>query len=134
MMNAAQSMELFVAINLLAVGLSHFLQPRIWVDFFVLLHSKSNVGNIVNALIALGMGSIILAFHLIWQWPKVLITIYAIYQILKGFAYLMKPSLGVASIGRITMEKANRFKWTGLIMSVFALSIFYDLLQVTPFK
>lgn len=127
-MSAIQSIELFVAINLLIVGLSHFLQPSIWVDFFVFLHSKNNVGNIVNALIALGMGSVVFAFHFVWEWPKVLITFYAISQILKGFAYLIKPSIGLASIGKITMEKKNKFKWVGLAMSLFALSIFYNVI------
>ncbi len=128
-MSVTQSIELFVAINLLVIGLSHFLQPKIWVDFFVFLHSKNTTGNIINALIALGMGSIILSFHFVWQWPKILITLYGLSQVLKGIIYLLKPSIGIANIGKVTIEKSDKFKWTGLLMSVFSLSIFFQIIS-----
>lgn len=75
-MSIIQSIELFTAINLGIVGLSHFLQPGMWVEFFQFLSTKKHVGNIFNALLTLGVGSIILSFHFIWSWPKILITVY----------------------------------------------------------
>jgi hypothetical protein len=128
-MSTIVSIELFVAINLFIIGLSHVLQPKMWIDFFTFLHSKNNVGNIVNALIALGMGSIILAFHFIWQWPKILITLYGVSQVLKGLIYLIKPSIGITSIGKVTIERMDKFKWSGIVMSIFALSIFYNIIS-----
>ncbi len=128
-MRVDQSIELFVAINFLAIGLSHFLHPKSWVDFFTFLHSKNTTGNIINALIALAMGSVILSFHLIWKWPKVWITLYGISQVLKGFIYLIKPSIGMSSIARVKIERANKFRWTGLLMFLFSLSIFYNFIS-----
>lgn len=132
-MTTAQSIELFTAINIGVIGLSHFLQPKIWVDFFVFLHAKKNVGNIVNALIALAMGSLILSFHFIWTWPKVLITAYGLSQLLKGLVYLIQPAIGLASIGKVTMEEANKFRWVGLVMVIFSLVIIYGLIMEGAF-
>ena len=128
-MSVIQSIELFTAINLFVIGLSHFLQPNIWVDFFIYLHAKKNVGNIVNALISLGMGSIILSFHFIWYWPKILITLYGILQVTKGMVYLIFPSIGIASISKVNHEKAVKFKWVGMIMFLLSLVIIYDLIE-----
>lgn len=127
-MDSIQSIQIFVAINLFIVGLSHFIRPKIWVDFFEFLHSKNNVGNIINALIALGMGSIILAFHFIWKGFEVLITLYGLSQVIKGLVYLIFPSIGIRNIGKVTPEKASAFKWSGLIMALISTTIFINLI------
>lgn len=127
-MDSIQSIQIFVAINLFIVGLSHFIRPKIWVDFFEFLHSKNNVGNIINALIALGMGSIILAFHFIWKGFEVLITLYGLSQVIKGLVYLIFPSIGIKNIGKVTPEKVSTFKWSGLIMALISTTIFINLI------
>ncbi len=126
-MNSTQSIELFTAINIGIVGLSHFLQPKIWIDFFVFLYKHKNVGNVINALIALGMGSLIVSFHFIWDWPKVLITLYGVLQIIKAFVYLMVPSLGIASLAKVTVKTGYKFRWAGLLMFLMSLLILYGL-------
>ena len=123
-MTLHQAIEFFTAINLVAIGLSHFLQPRIWADFFVLLASKGNAGNVFNAMLALGLGSFILSFHFIWSFPKVFITIYGLLQVVKGILYLIFPAVGLASIARVTPENAFKFRWVGLVMFIFGLAIF----------
>lgn len=127
-MDSIQSIQVFVAINLFVVGLSHFIRPKIWVDFFEFLHSKNNVGNIINALIALAMGSIILAFHFIWKGVEVLITLYGLSQVIKGLVYLIFPSIGIKNIGKVTQKKASAFKWSGLIMALISATIFINLI------
>ena len=126
-MNTIQSIELFTAINLFIIGLSHLIQPKSWVDFFLFLHSKGNVGNIINALIAIGLGSLILSFHFVWNWPWLLVTVYGLLQVIKGLIYLLKPSIGIRNIGSVTMEKANKFRWVGLLIFIFSLLIIYGL-------
>lgn len=130
-MDSVQSIQVFVAINLLVVGLSHFIRPKIWVDFFEFLHSKNNSGNIINALIALGMGSIILAFHFIWEGLEIIITLYGLSQVTKGLIYLTFPSIGLKSIGKVTMKKASTLKWSGLAMTLISTLIFINLIQIT---
>jgi len=126
-MTILQSIEFFTAINLAIVGLSHFLQPKIWVDFFVFLHAKGNVGNIFNALIAVGMGSFILAFHFVWDFPRVLVTIYGLLQVFKGLLYLLIPSIGIKSIRKVTSKGAEKFRGVGLVMFLLAIGIVYGL-------
>ena len=125
-MSTIQSIQFFVALNLLTIGLSHFLQPKIWEEFFNFLYKKGNIGNIFNALIALGMGSFILSFHFVWKWPMVLVTLYGVAQLLKGFVYLILPSIGLSSIRQVE-GKAHKFKWVGLVMIILSILLFVKL-------
>ncbi len=124
---AQQSMQLFVAINLFVIGLSHFVQPKIWIEFFQFLYKKGNVGNIFNALLSLGMGSVIVSFHFYWKWPIVLVTIYGVLLLLKGLIYLIVPLVGVKSIGTIN-NSSRKFKWVGLIMCALSVFLMFNLL------
>lgn len=133
-MNTIQSIELFTAINLSIVGLSHLIQPKIWVDFFQVLHSQKNAGNIFNALLSLSVGSLIFSFHFIWYWPQVLITIYGLLQVIKGLIYLLIPSIGISNIGRVTKEFGNKFRWAGLVIFIFSLVIIYGLIKDKAFQ
>jgi uncharacterized protein YjeT (DUF2065 family) len=128
-MDIIHSIELFLAINFFIIGLSHLVQPKIWVEFFIYLHSKNNAGNIFNALLSLGTGSLIFSFHFIWYWPNIIVTIYGLLQILKGLIYLLKPSVGIANIGKVTMEKANKFRWSGLLSLILSIMIIYILIK-----
>ncbi len=125
-MSTIHSVELFVALNLFVIGLSHCLQPKIWIEFFEFLYKKGNVGNIFNAMLALGMGSIILSFHFIWKWPMILVTLYGLMQLLKGLIYLTVPSVGLKSIGKVN-TKSQKFKWVGLIMCIFSIILLVKL-------
>ena len=126
MMTIIQSVQLYVALNLLILGLSHFFQPKIWIDFFEFLHSKGHVGNIFNALLSLGTGAFIVSFHFVWEWPFLIVTIYGVLQLLKGGIYLIFPNIGLKSIGNVN-KKAVKFKWVGLIMAAVSALIFYHL-------
>ena len=125
-MSVIQSVQFFVALNFLIIGLSHFLQPKIWIEFFQFLYKKGNVGNIFNALLALGMGSIILSFHYIWQWPMILVTLYSVLQLLKGFLYLIFPSIGLKSIGKVD-NQPQKFRWVGLAMFILGVLLIFKL-------
>lgn len=129
-MNTIESIELFTAINVSIIGLSHFFQPKIWVDFFKYLYKKKEMGNIINAFMSLGMGSLILSFHFVWSFPEIFITLYALSQIIKGFTYLLFPSVGISSISRITEKSTIKFKCAGGIMFLFSLFIFYNLYNI----
>ncbi len=118
--STVQSVQLFTILNLLAIGLSHLFRPLIWVDFFQLLVRQGNSGNILNAMLALGVGSFIFSFHIVWTWPMVIITLYGISQLLKGAIYLIFPSIGLKSISRVNSE-TKKLKWAGLLMSTIAL-------------
>ena len=123
-MSLTQSVQLYVAINLFVIGLSHFAQPKIWIDFFKYLSSKGNAGNVFNAMLSLSLGSFIVSFHFLWEWPEIIITIYGLMQLLKGILYLTFPSIGLKSISKVN-EKSSKFKWVGLIMCLLSAWIIY---------
>lgn len=38
--------EIYAAVQFLVIGLSHVLQPRVWVDFFTWLREKGHAGGV----------------------------------------------------------------------------------------
>jgi len=80
------------------------------------------------------MGSFIMSFHFIWSWPRILITVYGLSQIVKGLIYLLEPSIGLASIGKVTMDKSNKYRWIGLPMFILSLVIIYGLMKDGAFQ
>ena len=48
--------ETLTAICLLVIGLSHIIQPRVWVDFFIMLREKEKVGSILAGLLHFTVG------------------------------------------------------------------------------
>lgn len=125
-MSIIHSIQFFVALNLFVLGLSHFLQPKIWIDFFQYLSKKGNVGNILNAMLSLGMGTIILSFHFVWTWPMILVTLYGLAQFLKGLIYLTIPSIGLKSIRKVDAN-FKKFKWVGIVMCLCSILLMYSL-------
>lgn len=128
-MDTTVSIELFTAITFLVIGLSHLLQPKSWVEFFMYLNTRPTVGNIFNALLSLTVGALILSFHFVWHWPRVLVTLYGAVSVLKGLLYLLVPSRGIASIAKVTPDTTNRFRLAGGVMLVFGLVIIYWLIR-----
>ena len=125
-MDLQLSIQFFVAINLFIIGLSHLVQPKIWVDFFQVLHNKGNTGNLFNGMLSLGMGSFVVSFHFIFRGAMVLVTIYGILLLLKGLIYLIFPSVGLKRIGKA--KEKNKFVWAGILMLLLSLFIGYHIL------
>ena len=121
-MTIIESVELFTALNLLFVGLSHFFQPQHWVNFFEKLSGMGDAGNLFNAMLSLGLGSIIFAFHQVWQGPMLLVTVYGLLLCMKGGIYLVFPSVGIKSIKGKAVNIRN-FKIAGVIMTILAVFI-----------
>src|ERR1044071_9908146 len=88
------------------IGVSHIVQPRVWVRFFMDLHSKGAVGSFLNALLHFPLGVVIVSFHNVWHgWPLVLMLI-GWSLVLKSFIYFVFPQRGVKMLARMTMEKS----------------------------
>jgi hypothetical protein len=86
-----RGIELFAALNFLVIGLSHLLQPRVWVDFFVWLRSKGHAGVFANGMLSLSFGSIIVSFHNVWGGLPTVLTVIGWAQVTKGFVSLVAP-------------------------------------------
>ncbi len=109
--------EIFVALFLSVIGLSHLTQPRAWVDFFIWLRQKGHTGVFVNGFLTLGFGSFIVAFHNVWEGLPVLFTLLGWSQVLKGMMNFIAPQTALWGLARISPDRA----WLFVAGGIFAL-------------
>lgn len=122
------AVQIFAAINFLAVGISHMVQHRAWKEFFVFLHARGNTGNFLNAFLALGMGSLIFAFHRVWSGIPLLLTLYALASSAKGALYLIAPRVGLRSIRKATEKDSRLFIVPGVMFVALGTALLYNLI------
>ena len=101
--------EIFAALFLSVIGLSHIAQPRAWVDFFVWLRGKGHAGVFVNGFLTFSFGSFIVAFHNVWNGLATLLTLLGWGQVLKGLLSFVAPQLGLWSLNKVSVERAWTF-------------------------
>ncbi|OAI41958.1 hypothetical protein AYO41_05000 [Verrucomicrobia bacterium SCGC AG-212-E04] len=126
------AIEIFAALNFAVIGLSHLIQPLVWVDYFTWLRSKGKVGALVNGLHALLFGSLIVAFHNVWQGLPMLLTIFGWAQVLKGLLNTVVPSLGVRGLQYISAERAWQFRVGGALMLALSAVLCYIVFSRPP--
>jgi hypothetical protein len=118
------SVQKLVAIFFLVTGLSHILQPRVWVQFFIMLREKGEVGSFLNAFIHFPLGAFIVAFHQVWHGlPGMLVTLVGWGLTIKGAIYFLFPRLGVRMLGVVSMERVWQFVVAGIFSVAFAVWI-----------
>ena len=110
-----KAIELFAAIHFLIVGLSHIIQRRAWVEFFIWLRERGHAGVFVHGFLSLWFGSMILAFHNVWSgWPGVLTFIGCAY-ILKAALCFLWPATQMRSLRRVSQKRAWEFVVPGVV-------------------
>jgi hypothetical protein len=113
-MSAQQSIELFVALQSLVIGVSHVAQPRAWVDFFVWLRGKGHAGVFANGFLSLWFGSLIVVFHPIWSGPEIVVTLLGWAQLAKAAVAFVLPSVSMRGFERISVERSREFVVAGV--------------------
>ena len=118
--SAPQRMEraaqIFAAVNFIVIGLSHIVQPRVWVDFFVMLRAQGHAGVFVNGMLSLLVGAIIVAFHNVWTGLPMVLTIVGWGQVIKGLLSLTVPSIGARTLARVSAERSHEFAAAGAVL------------------
>src|ERR1041384_892599 len=115
------SVEQLPAIFFLVTGLSHILQPRAWVQFFIMLREKGEVGSFINAFVHFPLGAFIVAFHNIWfGLPGTIVTIIGWGLTIKGTIYFLFPRFGLRMLGTVSMERAWHFVVAGIFSVLLA--------------
>ena len=107
------------------IGLSHLLQPRAWVEFFIWLRGKGHVGVFVNGFLTLGFGSFIVGFHNVWDGLPIILTLFGWSQVLKGLVNFVAPQLALRGLARISIERAWHFVVAGVFTLVFSAVMWY---------
>jgi hypothetical protein len=115
-----RAIEIYAGIQFLIIGLSHLLQPRAWVEFFIALREKGRAGVFANGFLSLIFGSLIVAFHDVWTgWPVVL-TLLGWAQVIKAGIAFVLPDVSMRGLQRVSMDRAWEFQVPGALFVVLA--------------
>ncbi|MEM7626502.1 MAG: hypothetical protein AAF333_12980 [Planctomycetota bacterium] len=121
------AIQVFAAVNLLVIGISHIVRARAWVAFFEWLKGKGEAGVFVTAFISLGFGSIIVAFHNVWAGIPVVLTLLGWAQVLKALIYFTWPSYGLKKLQLVSEERAHLLVILGVAFVAVAALLLYNL-------
>jgi hypothetical protein len=80
-------------------GVSHIVQPRVWAQFFIDMHSKGEVGSFHNALLHFPLGALIASFHNVWHGLPIVLTLIGWGLLLKSFIYFVFPQAWSKNVG-----------------------------------
>ena len=101
-----RSVEVLAIILFGVAGLSHLLQPRGWVEFFILLRNNGKPGAFVDGLLNLPMAGGIIAFHNVWSGIPAVLTVVGWCLLFKSLLRLCVPQQGLRLMARVSVERA----------------------------
>jgi hypothetical protein len=123
-----RAIEILAAVQFLVIGLSHILQPRVWVDFFTWLREKGHAGVFVNGFLSLTFGSLIVAFHNVWTGLPTVLTVIGWAQIVKALVSFVMPQWGMRGLQRVSYDRAHEFGAGGVAFLALSALMLYIVL------
>lgn len=129
MSEIALAVERFTALAFIITGLSHMMQPRAWAELFIRMRESGVSGGFLNAYMHGPTGMLIVAFHNLWSWPHMLVTLVGWSLTLKGALYFCYPQLAQRSMARVSVERAGEFRYAGAFALVLGATIGWVSLQ-----
>lgn len=116
----AKAVELYAVVHFTVIGLSHVLKPAAWIRFFQLLCAQGSTGAFANGFLSLMFGSIIVAFHNIWEGGAIVLTLIGWAQIVKASVNFLAPEVGLRSMSRVSLERLWEFQLGGAVFLLLA--------------
>lgn len=110
--------ERLAALVLLLTCLSHIAAPEAWHELFSRIRANGDLAGFAVAAIHLPLGLLIAAFHDVWTWPGVAVTLIGWALVAKGTVYLVRPALAQRTL-RLPGEGASAersYRLAGLAM------------------
>ncbi len=111
-----RSVEILAVILFAVIGLSHLVQPKAWVEYFILLRGKGEAGAFVDGFIHLPLAGLIVAFHNVWSGIPAVLTVLGWCFLIKSVLRFCLPKLGVRMMGRVSMERSWEFQAAGAVL------------------
>lgn len=127
----AKAVELYATVHLTVIGLSHLVQPAAWVRFFQLLSAHGTTGAFANGFLSLMFGSIIVAFHNIWEGGAIVLTLLGWAQIVKAIVAFAAPEISLRGMNRVSLERLWEFQFAGAVLLAIAAWLAFRLSQGT---
>lgn len=123
------AVEKLAIISFFLIGVSHIFQPKVWVDFFIVIRKKGEVGAFINAFIHFPLGALIVAFHNVWHGIPLILTLLGYGLLVKGFINFVFPKFGLKTLERVSPEKSWEFVAAGVFSIGIAVLLLYSLLN-----
>jgi len=115
-----RSVEVVVIILFGVIGLSHIVQPKAWVEFFILLRAKGDAGAFVDGFLNLPLGGVIIGFHNTWSGIPVVLTLVGWCLLIKGLIRFCAPKQALRMMARVSVERSWEFQVAGAALVVLA--------------
>ena len=115
-----RAIQIFAVINFGVIGLSHLVQPKPWVEFFLWLRERGRAGVFAVGYMSLMFGSIVVVFHNVWQGIPLVLTLIGWAQVIKALVYFVFPSFGLRRLELVSPERAALFRIAGVVFIALA--------------
>ena len=115
-----RSVDVLAIILFGVVGLSHLLQPKAWVEYFILLRGKGEAGAFVDGFLHLPLAGVIIAFHNVWSGIPVVLTLLGWGFLIKSLLRFCLPKQGLRMMARVSVERSWEFQVAGAVLVVLA--------------
>jgi len=100
-----KSVEVLAIILLGVLGLSHLVQPKAWVSYFIRLRGLGATGAFVDGFVNLALAGIIIAFHNVWSGAAMVVTLLGWALLIKSLIRFCAPKFALRVMGRVSMER-----------------------------
>src|SRR3954465_15505218 len=97
-----RSVEILAVMLFAVIGVSHILQPRAWVEFFIMLRGKGEPGAFVDGFLNLPLGGLIVVFHNTWSGVRLLLTLVGWGLVIKGTIRFCAPKYALRMMARVS--------------------------------
>jgi len=127
---SAQTIQALLALPFLVIGISHILQPRMWIEFFTYLHGLGPTGVLLRTFgIELVPAVAIITFHFVWSGPEIMISVYGVLLAIKVTLSLLVPSIGLRSLSLADRTRRVSLAVAGVLLVTLSAVCFWSLLQ-----
>jgi hypothetical protein len=108
-----RSVEVLAIILFGVIGLSHILQSRAWVEFFILLRTHGEAGAFVDGFLNLPLAGLIIGFHNTWSGIPVVLTLVGWGLLIKSLIRFCAPQQALRMMARVSLERCWEFQVAG---------------------
>lgn len=115
-----RAIEIYVAVQLAIIGVSHVVQSAVWVRLFKQLAALEHVGVFATGFGNLIFGSLIVAFHDVWSGWAVIVTVLGWANVVKAALAFAIPDLGLRVLARVSAEHAWEIQLGGIVFLLIA--------------
>jgi hypothetical protein len=111
--DAQTGVELVTFISCLVLGLSHLLQPQMWMEFFRTIIAKGKSGLILNGFLTLVPALVVTTLHQVWSGPALVITVFGWLLLIKSSIGFLAPDIGMRSL-QLSRHGTKSFRAAGI--------------------